>query len=1051
MASAIEATSFFNFSHFFYIMKFLFSHKSNYYRQLALVCIFVFFTSAFVSAQRQQITGVIYDATTNETLPGVTVNIKGSNLGTSSDKDGKFTATASVNDVLRFTFVGYKTYEIRITEGIQLPLKVVMTEDALQMDEFVVEAGIIQHNKAGFTGSFNTVKAEEIKAVGNVNVLQSLKSLDPAFVIVESNMFGSNPNMLAEIELRGPTTMDINTVKDEAAVSSNLPLFILDGFETSLQVVNDLDINRIESITVLKDAGSTAIYGAKGANGVIVIETVKPKPGEVFINYNGNYTLAAPILSVYNLMNASEKLEFELLSGRYGNVTTPSASDGQKRYFDRLAMVQSGIDSYWMSEPVRNTLAQAHSLMLSGGKEVQYIAGVNFRANPGVMKGSQRNTYGGNLRLVYRGKKGFSISNDLSVMSTQGKDGSWGSFKSFADANPYYAKRNADGTIPKYLDPFDNSAAGAGSNASINPLYNAMLGTRNDNNIFNVTNNTSADWRINPAIMIRGSLSLTRDINNTVNFIDPANSRYDSKPYDEKGSYTSRYSVSNRYNANMSANYSKSFGKNNFTLIGRTQIQQSLSTNESLVAVGFPIGTVGYPSQAFSYQKDSRPGYSESTRRSVGFVTAFNYNYNYRYLFDVNFNSEGASVFGRNRRFQSFWSVGLGWNLSREEFAKNWDWLDEMKIRATYGMNGNDNVNVVTQSVYTFSTGSNVYGQPSHLSEVGNPDLKWQIVTKKSIGVDIALLEHGKLRLTGDVYDHLTDPMVIKLDQKPSTGISSFPLNMGYMRTRGYEFRASYGIIYRQAERFFVTVRATGSNSRSRYGGFASALNSLNEEYKQLANSESSLLSLQRYVDGNGPHDMWAVRSLGIDPATGWELFLDRYDRQTYNYDAKDRVVIASSRPDIQGIIGFNVRYKNLNIDASLRYYIGGHQYNTALFNKVENITYSNIVYNQDKRALYDRWKKAGDISQFRSISLTNTPSTPTSSRFIQKENYFRGEAINIRWSFAGEPWLAKFKLRDLTIGVSTQDIFTLSSIKIERGIEYPFQRSVQMNLSMRF
>ena len=1005
-------------------------------------------------AQKQQIRGVITDAATNEPLYGVSVHVKGTTVGVSSNANGSFTISAAENDVIRFTYVGYITYDYKVPTQAEASLKIVMQEDASQISEVVVEAGIITREKVGFTGSFSTVSHEELKSVGNVNVLQSLKTLDPAFVVVENNLAGSNPNMLAEIELRGPTTMNINSMKDEVAISSNLPLFILDGFETTLQVVNDLDINRIESITLLKDAGSTAIYGSKGANGVVVIETIKPKPGQVFINYNGNYTLAVPILNVYNLMNAAEKLEFELLSGRYNsngasNINIPEGGEHQRRYYQKLAMIQSGVDSYWLSEPVRNAFSQAHSLTLSGGKEVQYIAGVNYRSNPGVMKGSQRDTYGGNLRLVYRGNQGLSIANDISVMSTLGQDGSWGSFKDFADANPYYAKRNSDGSIPKYLDPYD--VAGA-QGAAVNPLYNASLRSFADNKIFVVTNNTSIDWKVNTHLMLRGSLSLTRNLSNKITFVDPAHSRFDGKTYDEKGSDTRNHNATNSYNTNVSANYSKSFAQHNFTLIGRLQLQQSKSENETTVAIGFPIGAAGGdPSQAFSYQKDSRPGYSETTRRSLGFITAFNYNFAYRYLFDVNYNTEGASSFGRNKRFQSFWSVGAGWNVDREEFAKEWTWMKELKLRATYGMNGNENVNVVTQSVYQFYSGANIFGQPSFLSQVGNPDLRWQVVTKKAMGVDMKILRDGRLSVTFDVYAHLTDPLVVQLEQKPSTGVSAFPLNLGYLKSKGYEFRVAYALIKRDAERFFVNIRTTGSNTKSVYGGFADALKGLNEEYKSMADANSSLQSLQKYEDGNSPSSLWAVRSLGIDPATGQELFLTKKGEQTYYYDAEDRVVIANSRPDIQGIVGLNVRRKNLTLDVSFRYYVGGHQYNTALFNKVENITRNNIVYNQDKRALYDRWRQPGDIAQFRSIGITNVPSTPTSSRFIQKESYFRGESINLRWSFAGERWLESFRLKDLTVGISTSDIFTVSTIKIERGIDYPFQRSVQMNVSMRF
>jgi hypothetical protein len=399
--------------------------------------------------------------------------------------------------------------------------------------------------------------------------------------------------------------------------------------------------------------------------------------------------------------------------------------------------------------------------------------------------------------------------------------------------------------------------------------------------------------------------------------------------------------------------------------------------------------------------------------------------------------------------------VGAGWNIDRESFAKDWTWLKELKLRATYGLNGNDNVNVVTQSVYSFYPGSTVFVQPSYLSQVGNPDLSWQVVEKKSMGMDMSILE-GNLRFNFDIYQHHTDPLIVQLNQKASTGVSSYPVNLGYLNTNGYEFKTSYNVINRTTDQLLVNIMVTGSHNWSMYGGFEDALNELNEAYKKNSddpnyNYEVSLQSLERYVDGNSPNDLWAVRSLGIDPATGRELFLKKNGEQTYIYDPDDRVVIANSRPDIQGIIGLNVRYKKLTANFNFRYYIGAHSYNTALFNKVENINSSAVVYNQDKRALYDRWKNPGDVAQFRNIALSDVGITPVSSRFIQKDNYLRGESVNIRWNFANEKWLEHLKLKDFTIGVSMSDIFTVSSIEIERGTDYPFQRSVQMSISMRF
>ncbi|MDR3246309.1 MAG: SusC/RagA family TonB-linked outer membrane protein [Prevotellaceae bacterium] len=1005
-----------------------------------------------LSAQ-QTVTGVVKDAETEDPVPGVAVLIKGTNVGGVTDENGNFSIQASENNVIVFKLLGYKTQEHTATKTTAV-LTILFELDAVSLENVVVEAGIIRRDRLGFTGAYSTISKEDLKSVGNTNLIQSLKSLDPAFVIVENNLAGSNPNVLANIEVRGQTSMNITSVQDAAAVANNLPLFILDGFEASLQEINDLDINRVESITILKDAGSTAIYGSKGANGVIVVETIKPVAGKIFISYNGDFQLATPDLSVYNMMNAAEKLEFERLAGRYDynenadfDVSIPTlginpTGEGQKQYYERLALIRSGVDTYWLSEPVRNAFTQQHSVTVAGGeKALQFNAGLNYKNNPGVMKGVNRDTYGGNIKLIYRGVKGLSVQNNIFISGTNSENGPWGSFSDFANANPYYKKRNADGTIPKYLDEEGNTVAA-------NPLYNATLNSRHSEDILNITNNTAIDWSINRDLLLRGSISIKKSSTNSVDFTDPSHSSFDNTTYDKKGTYESNLNSYWMYNANISINYFKSLKQHNFTLIGRANIENANTVNEGFTAVGFPEGSVGYPSYAFSYKPDSRPSYSEKMTRNVGFIGAFNYNYKYRYLFDVNYNLDGSTNFGRNKRFQSFWSAGIGWNLQREAFAADWDWLNEFKIRGTYGTNGNQNVNVVTNSVYSYYVGNDIFGQAAYLSQTGNPNLNWQVVEKTGAGIDVSLLDE-KLRFNFDVYKNVTDPQIVSLAQRPSTGVSNYSFNLGNLTTKGYEFKIYYNVASNAANNFLLNLRATAGHSKGVYGGFEESLNSLNEAYGSLG--ETNLTSLQHYEDGHSPADIWAVQSLGIDPATGREIFLKKNGEQTYIYDPDDRIAIANTRPDIEGIVGFTVRYKKITLNANFRYYVGASRYNEALFNKVENITSSQIVYNQDKRALYDRWQKAGDIAEFKGISLYAANATPVSSRFIQKDNYFRGESAKLTWNFTGEKWLKSVKLQDLSLSLSMSDFFNIYSIKIERGINSPFQRVFVMNLSARF
>ena len=239
-------------------------------------------------------------------LPGVAVQVKGTSQGTTTDADGEYYIMVKgvEKPVLVFSFIGMETQEVPFEKG-KHRINVTLKESQQVMDEVVV-TGIFNRNKESFTGSATTFKAGELKLVGNQNVLQSLKTLDPSFAIIENDTYGSDPNRLPDVEVRGKTS--IVGLTEENFVNPNQPLFILDGFESTLSAVNDLDMDRVASITILKDAAATAIYGSKAANGVIVVETKKPEPGQLRVNYNGNFSITYADLTDYNLMNSAFRL-----------------------------------------------------------------------------------------------------------------------------------------------------------------------------------------------------------------------------------------------------------------------------------------------------------------------------------------------------------------------------------------------------------------------------------------------------------------------------------------------------------------------------------------------------------------------------------------------------------------------------------------------------------------------------------------------------------------------------------------------------------------------
>ena len=1015
-----------------------------------LVYVFIPICTFGQAGSRQfSITGTITDKS-GEPLVGALIKVAGTNTAATANADGQYSLSFTASDPsINVTYVGFKPTVLKITRNGEH--NIVMEEDENVLGEAVVQAGIIQRDRLGFTGAYKTVTQDEIKSVGNISLLQSLKSLDPSFIVNDNLAMGSDPNTMLNIEVRGQSTMGIAEIQDEAAVSAaNRPLFILNGFEASIQQINDLDINRVESLTILKDAGSTAIYGAKGANGVIVIETVKPKSGEIMVRYDADLQLSFPDLSVYNLMNAEEKLQFELLAGRFGDIVNGDRNlnlNGYASYYPRLEYVHRGIDTYWLSEPVRNAVTHAHSVSVSGGeKNLMFDIGANYKDYNGVMKDSYRESFGGDVQLRYRGSDKLNISNHTTISGTNEYTGAWGSFKDFANANPYYMKRNPDGSIPRRLD--GNVSDGVTVTA-YNPLYNALLDTRKDDRTFYFTNNTQVNWYITPKFQLSGSLSLGRTSGNLEDYIDPRHTRYTNTEYTKKGSYTGSNTSSWYYSANARANYLYSIDKkHNFTTIIRGSIEERNSNSWAFTAEGFPDNSNGIPSFAYSYTENSRPSYAKSVSRSASSLIALNYNYLYRYIVDFNYNIEGSTTFGRNKRFQDFWSVGLGWNISREEFAKDSKWLNELRITGNIGTNANQNVSAVTESVYSFFVGNTQFGQGAYLSQFANPNLEWQQVKKKSLNLDGTFF-NKKISFTFGAYMHNTDPMIVSLNQKPSSGIPTYPLNMGNMETKGFDFSLIYSPIRNVKENIYLNFRATGAVNRATYGGFAGALANLNQTFLDGTNAQENLKSLQNYEDGRSPHDIWAVRSAGIDPATGQEIFITKDGLETFRYDPDDRVVVGNTKPDLEGTFGFSFIYKKIQVNTTFRYRLGGDKFNNALYNKVENISRTNSLFNQDKRALYDRWQQVGDISKFRGIS--QTISSEVSSRFVQKENLLRGESFRVSWDFSRDKWVKSLKLRDLKIGVSMTDIFTISTIKAERGIDYPFERAINCNLSARF
>lgn len=1008
------------------------------------------------SLQQQPIVirGTITDDT-GEPLPGATVILKSKrSVAVVSDANGKYVISIpSANETLIFSLMGMEQVEVKINPTVTTYNVKLKYLDS-QLKEVVVETGLFQRDKVSFTGATNTVSGTELRTTGNQNIIQSLKTLDPSFIVLDNMEFGSNPNQMSSIELRGQGAATLNAVKDEFNTDPNRPLFVLNGVEVTLQRIIDLDINRVESVTILKDAGSTAIYGSRGANGVVVIETKKPKPGELKVAYSGDFAIQAPDLSVFNMMNAAEKLEFERLSGKYKVNQIGGNQSGYQLALDqlynmRLKDVQRGVDTYWLSEPVQTGFTHGHSVRVSGGNnELTVDAGAKYKNMEGVMKGSGRETWEGNVTLNYRTEK-LIVTNDLSVSGYTAKESPYGNYSTWVNTSPYFTKTNENGEIDMFLQ-YKWGLGSYGLESPItaniaNPLYDAKLNSKNEENQLYVSNSLQLQYNITDNLRLKGGIDLSRTHKKRILFTPPEHTSFYEKSIYEKGTYHNKDTKQLWYLGHIGGTYAHTLDKNHRLVFStRAEIRENQNNYITVDAVGFPYNSNGSPNLAHSYKEESRPDYYLAKSRGVGVVGTFNYSYDYRYLFDFSFRVDGSSTFGSKELYKTFWSTGIGWNIDRESFAKDWEWLTIMKIRATTGSSGNQNIgSVSSSSIYQYYVESNVFGQGAYLHTLANPNLPWQVSKDMGAGIDLSMLK-GRFSLTFDIYRKKTDPLIINVPQIPSTGVYSYPMDLGHSTNKGVEFRAAFSPIYNLKDRIIWTFSVMGAHNKAKYGGLGNKLDSFNE--KQRTSN-----TMEQYMDGYSPNDIWAVRSNGIDPATGEEIFIKKNGELTFNYDADDMVVVGSTRPDIIGVVSTSFRYKDFSTSVNFRYSIGSDIYNSALYNKVENISRSALERNQDKRALYDRWKNPGDISEYKSIAIVAN-SSPKTSRFVQKNNYLNAESISFSYDLYNNPWLKK-NLGAETVKISAylNDIFRIETSKTERGIEYPFSRTISLGINIGF
>lgn len=979
------------------------------------------------------ISGVVYSADDNEPLIGAQVRIVGANVVTITDVNGRFSfkSVELKKQKLQVSYIGMETQTV--TAGHEM--KVVLKRDSKTLSDVVVN-GYFTRKKQTFTGAAKTVTSDEIMKVAPNNILQTLATLDPSLNIAQNNAAGSNPNAVPDLVIRSTTSLSTSN-----EVGLNAPLIVIDGVEQSLLALYDMDINDIERVDILKDASATALYGENAANGVIVIERKRVSQSPVRIRYTVTPQLSFADLSSYDYCNAAQKLELEKRAGLYKSETGKL----DESYFEKLALVTSGIDTDWKSKPVRNSFSHNHSLSISGrGSGLDYNVNANYQNTQGVMKDDGRTRYGMNVYLSYTAINNLVITLRASHDQLNTNSSKYGSFSSYLECNPYDSPYDQYGNLRSELSYEMN-----------NPLYEASLSSFDKSQ--SRTQQVSLDVRYNikPNFFItaQGSYNTSRGTSDVFRSPDSHDFKNVTN-ISQKGKYTLGNTGSDQWAAKLVGNYIHNFDNDGtmLTLNLGGEIKRSKSTSSTLVATGFLSDEQNDIAYATTYPDGGKPSGSEDLSASLGGFLAANFMWKNRYVLDGSYRVSGSSKFGSDHRYAPFWSVGAGWNIHNEEFAKKLGWINTLRLRGSYGYTGSVKFSSY-QAVTTYKYNSDYLsytGVGAIPMGMANPDLKWQTTKKLNVGITSSLFG-DRLNVNFDVYNEKTTDMLIDRSLPPSSGTTSVKANLGSQTSNGIEFSLWGKIIKTRDWEWSLSVN--GLHSKTTINNISDAMKRMNEQNASGFTSSdgstniASSSPLFQYREGESPSAIYAVRSAGIDPATGNEIFIKKDGSYTYKYDSKDQVSCGDTNPTLQGSISSMLQYKNFSLTASFSYRFGGEMYNSTRALKVENV---NPRKNCDVRAFTDRWTNVGDVKPYIDIAKATGNTSVYTDRFVEKDDELWLSSLYLQYNVP-MTFLKKLHIQKMYLGIGTEDLFRITSAKYERGTSYPFSRSINMSASLTF
>ena len=973
--------------------------------------------AALAQSQLRDVTGRVTDRATGDPIVGVTVANNSTGSGTVTDAAGAFTVKAATGQLLTISCVGYTSWTVKVPASGAIDVE--LSEDAQQLDDVVV-VGYATQKKINVTGAVSSISGEELAQRPVVSTMQALQGIDPSLNI--------------SIDSGNPTAGNSLNIRGVPSINGGSPLILVDGVPgVSLRLVNAADI---ESISVLKDASATSFYGSKAANGVVVITTRPTQAGRLQVNYSGNFQISIPDLSDYRLLNAREKLEYERQAGVYGDFTGSSSTDvtNQKSYYEKLDRVNAGVNTDWKRMALRTGFNHIHNLMLSGGsQDFRYNVSGSYNSTTGVMDESDKQTASLRINLTYGDMNKLFFQNIASLTQSNSNDVPYGSFSDYVSLNPYDRPYNDDGSLNSVL-----------SFNTANPLYEKSLSSYIRNTSGSFIDTFRVRWNILKGLRVEASLSYTQTKSEGETFYSPLSQQFNNTiDANKKGSFDVSNGTTHNLSGNAFAVYNKAWNRRGgdasdlLSLTAGFNIESTRSESHSFSALGILSDKLEHPSMATGYA-ESRPGGSEDRSRMLGFYVNANYIWHNRYFVDLSFRYEGSSKFGADNKYAPFGSLGLGWNLHKERFLKG-SAVSLLKLRMSMGYVGNAGFSPYqAQLAYQYSSSLQYNGGIGAVPvSMVNPRLKWERSLKRNLGLDFGLWR-DRLNGSVDVYYDTTNDLVMDISKPAHIGFTSAKENLGKIRNSGIELSLRGNVLQRKHTNLNLFLNL--SHNRNRIVEISDYLKNKNAENE--ANATSSLPAAF-YEEGESMTALKVMRSAGINPANGKEVFIDRDGNPTYEYDYRDKYVAGDTTPAVQGSFGLSMSWRSFDLSMNFAYRLGASIYNQTLATKVEG---ASPTSNADRRVFYDRWKAPGDKARYKNIA--NRETTPPTDRFVATEYALEGSSLKLSYMLP-DAFCRRLHLRRVRISASTGDLFNISTIRRERGLDYPFARVFQASLTV--